>query len=112
MSSSLEEPKPVRAPERQDAGGAPPAPEPTSGGTYSQGAKTGGEAGTIPSGQINAKNLTVPRIAFEMDGEQVEALPGETIWSVAKRLGKYIPHLCHKPAPGYRPDGNCRACMV
>ena len=112
MSSSLEEPKNVRAPERQDAGGPTPAPKPTAGGTYSQGAKTGGEAGTIPSGQINAKNLTTPRIAFEMDGEQVEALPGETIWSVARRLGKHIPHLCHKPAPGYRPDGNCRACMV
>ena len=23
-----------------------------------------------------------------------------------------IPHLCYSPAPGYRPDGNCRACMV
>ena len=23
-----------------------------------------------------------------------------------------IPHLCHRPQPGYRPDGNCRACMV
>src|SRR5262244_608689 len=21
-------------------------------------------------------------------------------------------HLCYSPAPGYRPDGNCRACMV
>jgi formate dehydrogenase major subunit len=112
MSSSIEEPKTVRAPERQDAGGPTPTPKPTAGGTYSQGAKAGGEAGTLPSGQINAKNLTTPRVAFEMDGEQVEALPGETIWSVAKRLGKHIPHLCHKPAPGYRPDGNCRACMV
>jgi formate dehydrogenase major subunit len=112
MSSSVEEPKTVRAPERQDAGGPTPTPKPTAGGTYSQGAKAGGEAGTLPSGQINAKNLTTPRVAFEMDGEQVEALPGETIWSVAKRLGKHIPHLCHKPAPGYRPDGNCRACMV
>jgi formate dehydrogenase major subunit len=110
--SSLEEPKTVRAPERQDEGGPTPAPKPTSGGTYSQGAKTGGEAGTVPSGPINAKNLTAPPIAFEMDGEQVEGQPGETIWSVAKRLGKHIPHLCHKPAPGYRPDGNCRACMV
>ncbi|HEY6927374.1 MAG TPA: molybdopterin-dependent oxidoreductase, partial [Steroidobacteraceae bacterium] len=110
--SSLEEPKTVRAPEPQDAGGSAATPKPTSGGTYSQGAKTGGEAGTIPSGQINAKNLTAPPIAFEMDGEQVEALPGETIWSVAQRRGKHIPHLCHKPAPGYRPDGNCRACMV
>ena len=26
--------------------------------------------------------------------------------------GLVIPHLCHKPAPGYKPDGNCRACMV
>src|SRR5256886_7420338 len=23
-----------------------------------------------------------------------------------------IPHLCFKDAPDYRPDGNCRACMV
>src|SRR5262245_806588 len=51
-------------------------------------------------------------IIFELDGNQVEARPGETIWAVAKRLGTHIPHLCHKPAPGYRPDGNCRACMV
>jgi formate dehydrogenase major subunit len=51
-------------------------------------------------------------IVFELDGQQVEARPGETIWAVAKRLGTDIPHLCHKQAPGYRPDGNCRACMV
>ncbi len=49
---------------------------------------------------------------FELDGRQVEARPGETIWQVAKRLGTDIPHLCYKPDPGYRPDGNCRACMV
>ena len=52
------------------------------------------------------------RSRFELDGEQVEARPGETIWQVAQRLGTEIPHLCHSPAPGYRPDGNCRACMV
>ncbi len=51
-------------------------------------------------------------IIFELDGETVEARPGETIWQVATRLGTAIPHLCHSPAPGYRPDGNCRACMV
>jgi formate dehydrogenase major subunit len=49
---------------------------------------------------------------FELDGKQVEAAPGETIWAVAQRLGTHIPHLCHRPEPGYRPDGNCRACMV
>ena len=28
------------------------------------------------------------------------------------RLGTEIPHLCYSPEPGYRADGNCRACMV
>jgi len=51
-------------------------------------------------------------IKFLLDGEEVEARPGETIWQVAERQGTEIPHLCHSPAPGYRPDGNCRACMV
>ncbi|HTB69299.1 MAG TPA: formate dehydrogenase subunit alpha [Steroidobacteraceae bacterium] len=53
-----------------------------------------------------------PGVLFELDGRQVEAAPGETIWAVAQRAGTHIPHLCHKPEPGYRPDGNCRACMV
>ncbi|WP_039017567.1 formate dehydrogenase subunit alpha [Halocynthiibacter namhaensis] len=52
------------------------------------------------------------KIKFTLDGQQVEANPGETIWEVANGRGLVIPHLCHKPAPGYRPDGNCRACMV
>ncbi|MBN8890464.1 MAG: formate dehydrogenase subunit alpha [Rhodospirillales bacterium 70-18] len=49
---------------------------------------------------------------FLLDGQAVEAAPGETIWQVARREGVGLPHLCHSPAPGYRPDGNCRACMV
>lgn len=53
-----------------------------------------------------------PGIRFELDGQDVEARPGETIWQVADRLGTEIPHLCWKPAAGYRGDGNCRACMV
>src|SRR5271156_1182229 len=52
------------------------------------------------------------KIKFELDGQQVEAKAGETIWQVAKRQGCEIPHLCYSPAPDYRPDGNCRACMV
>ncbi|MDJ1015385.1 MAG: formate dehydrogenase subunit alpha [Paracoccaceae bacterium] len=51
-------------------------------------------------------------IRFTLDGQEVEAAEGETIWEVAKREGTLIPHLCHKDAPGYRSDGNCRACMV
>ncbi|MEY8828770.1 formate dehydrogenase subunit alpha [Sedimentitalea sp. XS_ASV28] len=52
------------------------------------------------------------KITFTLDGEEVSAEPGMSIWDVANGRGLKIPHLCHKPAPGYRPDGNCRACMV
>jgi len=51
-------------------------------------------------------------VKFILDGKQVEAGAGETIWQVAKRLGTEIPHLCYSPEPGYRADGNCRACVV
>ena len=53
------------------------------------------------------KNLT-----FTLDGKPVTAHPDETIWQVAQRHGVEIPHLCYAPEPGYRADGNCRACMV
>ena len=49
-------------------------------------------------------------IEFELDGRRCEALAGETILQVARREGLDIPTLCYKD--GYRPDGNCRACMV
>ncbi len=52
------------------------------------------------------------KITFTLDEHEVTAEPDETIWEVAKREGTLIPHLCHKDAPGYRADGNCRACMV
>src|SRR6476646_3872353 len=51
-------------------------------------------------------------IKFSLDGHEVEALPGETIFQVASRQGIELPHLCYAPKPGYRPDGNCRVCMV
>src|SRR4051795_12430159 len=51
-------------------------------------------------------------IRFTLDGTEVEAEPGETVWQVANRHGVEIPHLCWLPKPGYRADGNCRACMV
>ena len=51
-------------------------------------------------------------IKFNLNGKDVEAAAGETIWQAAKRLGEEIPHLCYSPKPGYRADGNCRACMV
>src|ERR1035438_8965839 len=51
-------------------------------------------------------------VKFILDGKEVDARDGETIWQVAKRHGTDIPHLCYSPEPGYRADGNCRACMV
>ncbi|PIV77111.1 MAG: formate dehydrogenase subunit alpha, partial [Rhodobacteraceae bacterium CG17_big_fil_post_rev_8_21_14_2_50_63_15] len=51
-------------------------------------------------------------IKLTLDGREIEAEAGLTLWEVAHGRGLRIPHLCHKPAPGYRPDGNCRACMV
>ena len=52
------------------------------------------------------------KVEFILDGETVYAEKGQSIWEVANGQGLKIPHLCHKPKPGYRPDGNCRACMV
>ena len=49
---------------------------------------------------------------FKIDGKEYEAQKDETIWQVAKKNGIDIPHLCYSDEPGYRADGNCRACMV
>ena len=51
-------------------------------------------------------------VRFALDGRPAVAAPGETLWQAADRLGVAIPRLCHTPQRGYRPDGNCRACMV
>ena len=51
-------------------------------------------------------------IRFTLDGKEVTAREGQTIWEVSKGEGFEIPHLCHKDSPRYRSDGNCRACMV
>jgi formate dehydrogenase major subunit len=49
---------------------------------------------------------------FTLDGEEVEIREGETIFRAGRRVGVRLPHLCYLPKPGYRPDGNCRVCMV
>ncbi|NOD93072.1 formate dehydrogenase subunit alpha [Ruegeria sp. HKCCD4884] len=51
-------------------------------------------------------------VTFNLNGDDVTVPEGTTIWEAANGRGLVIPHLCHKPAPGYKPDGNCRACMV
>nr|WP_297402574.1 formate dehydrogenase subunit alpha [uncultured Marinobacter sp.] len=59
-----------------------------------------------------AMNDATTSFTLTLDDVEVQAHPGETLWQVAKRAGETIPHLCFKDAPGYRADGNCRACMV
>ena len=49
---------------------------------------------------------------LEQENKKVKAKNGETIWDVSKREGNTIPHLCHSGKIGYRPDGNCRVCVV
>src|SRR5246500_1731037 len=49
---------------------------------------------------------------FFTDDREIDIRPGETIFRAARRLGIKLPHLCYTPKPGYRPDGNCRVCMV
>jgi formate dehydrogenase major subunit len=71
-----------------------------------------GVAHTAPVDKVAGEGHGAKTIAFTLDGEDVHARAGETIWQVASRHGTDIPHLCYSPEPGYRPDGNCRACMV
>ena len=52
------------------------------------------------------------KINFFLDGKEVSAEKDESIWQVAKKNGNTLPHLCYSDKPGYRADGNCRACMV
>ncbi|HSR77579.1 MAG TPA: molybdopterin-dependent oxidoreductase, partial [Xanthobacteraceae bacterium] len=59
--------------------------------------------------KANGQRATVK---FLLDDREVEARPDETIFQVAARQGIELPHLCYAPTPGYRPDGNCRVCMV
>jgi len=49
---------------------------------------------------------------FFMDDQEIDIRPGETIFRAGRRFGIKLPHLCYTPKPGYRPDGNCRVCMV
>src|SRR4051812_24944887 len=77
--------------------------------------KHAGKPGATHSGPIDTvegKGRGGKTIKFLLDGKEVTAREGETIWQVANRRGTEIPHLCYSPEPGYRPDGNCRACMV
>ena len=51
-------------------------------------------------------------VKFKINGREVQGNKEDTIWKIAKSNGINIPHLCHSDEVGYKPDGNCRACVV
>ncbi|MEM9812822.1 MAG: 2Fe-2S iron-sulfur cluster-binding protein, partial [Pseudomonadota bacterium] len=46
---------------------------------------------------------TPKTVTVTLDGAEVTVPEGTSIWDAAHGTGLRIPHLCHKPAPGYRP---------
>ncbi len=50
------------------------------------------------------------KITFTIDGQDVEADPGQTILKAAEAAGIYIPHLC--AFNDLEPYGSCRVCTV
>ena len=58
----------------------------------------------------NPEVMNEKAVTFNLNGKDIEAYGDETILQAAKRNDIEIPYLCYKE--GYRPDGNCRACMV
>jgi NADH-quinone oxidoreductase subunit G len=59
------------------------------------------------SDQTEARPETV---SIVVDGQSVEAKPGEMIIAAAERAGTYIPRFCYHPR--MRPVGMCRMCLV
>ena len=51
-------------------------------------------------------------VKFKINDKEVQGNKDDTIWKIAKSNGISIPHLCHSDEVGYKPDGNCRACVV
>jgi ferredoxin len=49
-------------------------------------------------------------VKWTLNGREVEAKAGETIFEAAAREGMTIPTVCHRD--GMRPAGTCRACVV
>src|SRR5437899_12549473 len=49
-------------------------------------------------------------VTITIDGNQVEARPGELVIAAAERAGVYIPRFCWHPR--MKPVGMCRMCLV
>ncbi len=55
-------------------------------------------------------NTTDALATFQLDGEAVPFIPGQTIIQAARAAGKYIPHLCWHP--DFTAHGSCKLCTV
>ena len=71
-----------------------------------------GVAHTAPADKPAGKGEARTAKTFTIDDREIDIREGETIFNAARRLDIKLPHLCYSPQPGYRPDGNCRVCMV
>src|SRR3954451_4987996 len=71
-----------------------------------------GVAHTVAADKSAGEGKAPTAKTFLIDDREIDIREGETIFRAARRLGIKLPHLCYTPKPGYRPDGNCRVCMV
>src|SRR6187402_1528410 len=81
------------------------------GGTTAGGGKPGVAHTAAADKSVGAGTAPTAK-TFLIDDREIDIREGETIFRAARRLDIKLPHLCYSPKPGYRPDGNCRVCMV
>jgi len=70
------------------------------------------KAGALANRESSPKKQDKGWIAFTLDDRRVRARRDEIIWHAARRHGVTIPHGCLSSAPDFRPEGNCRLCVV
>src|SRR5215212_11071877 len=71
-----------------------------------------GVAHTVAADKSAGEGKAQTANTFFMDDKEIDIREGETIFRAGRRHDIKLPHLCYSPKPGYRPDGNCRVCMV
>ena len=96
----------------RSAGSARPRAEPAALACSRYFPRGAGRCPIEPAGALRRGHDHAGRHRLRARRPRGRGAPGETIWQVATGAGIEIPHLCYAPEPGYRPDGNCRACMV
>lgn len=70
------------------------------------------KVGAAASRELSPDEQERDLIAFTLDDREVRSRRDEIIWHAARRHGVTIPHGCLSYAPDFRPEGNCRLCVV